>query len=72
MRDWDRSRDVLLRQLREHAADCQLCDLAYPGAQIHNECDAGIVLLTEWHIAKCYAKELPTLHPQHHNREAKP
>lgn len=72
MTDWVRSRDALLRQLREHAADCLLCDLAHPGARIHNACQNGVVLLTEWQLAKCYAEQRPAPLPQPTNTEATP
>ena len=62
MTDWSRLRDDLLRQLRKHVAECPLCDQAAQDALIHNTCDDGIVLLTEWFLAKQHAQGTTT-HP---------
>jgi len=56
MTDWNRLRDHLYQRLHEHVGDCLLCDRAHPGVRVHGGCEDGIVLLTEWHIAKCNAE----------------
>lgn len=76
-KDWSRIRDDLMHRLRDHAASCLLCDcgplgltfgLKPTGARIHSSCEPGIVLLTEWHLAKCYAQDLHTIQPPPQSR----
>ena len=62
MTDWIKTRDRLYLRLHQHALTCPQC---WPGdatgVRIHNTCDDGIVLLTDWFIAKQHASA-PTTH----------
>ncbi len=57
MTNWSELRDRLFQRLHRHAVDCLLCRLCTPGVHVHNACETGILLLTEWHLAKRYAED---------------
>lgn len=63
MKDWGRISDGIYRSLFAHADGCELCrtvgDSPKPGVRVHNCCDDGIVLLTDWYLAKCHQKAAP-------------
>ena len=62
---WKRFQLAVFERLRDHAVRCALCE--GPGAslpagsvRVSSDCQDGIVLLTEWFIAKHEAEREPT------------
>lgn len=62
MTDWNKTRDRLFLRLHQHALACTHCQGDATGVRIHNTCTGGIVLLTDWFLAKQYAQGTTT-HP---------
>lgn len=73
MNCWPPVRDALYVRLHNHVKSCALCQPCAVGLHVHSACENGILLLTEWHLAKCHAETSPACPtPPTNHHEATP